>query len=280
MGLGVWISEVHVKAVEQQKLHKHKAVDTAAWPSNFQGKMQTKSHLPAGALPMSMPRRIIELVLAVSFLFAPSVWAQDRTGTPEQAAAIAAQNKRDFDEGQLTPDIVARLLSPDLDERNKGYTPKGRWVNIAQEDLDNCFKQAGVPGTAPPAQTKSAAGQAWQGTDRYLDVRWVYGRNQHELSSTATERDLKLLAQHINNPAHAQRQWVIEGHANADGSPDAVNRDVSCRRAAYVRDQLRQRYGVDTRRVQAVGYGASQPAVEPAKDGKNRRVRIRLLAAQ
>lgn len=229
-----------------------------------------------------MPRRIVHLGLAVSLSCALSVGAQGRSGSPDQAAALQAQNKRDFDEGTLTAADIARLLSPDPDEGAKGYTPKGRWVDIAQDDLDNCYKRASPVGAGTPvqAQSKSAAGQAWQGTDRYLDVRWVYGRNQHTLRPKAIENDLKLLAQHINNPQYAHRQWVIEGHANADGSADDINRDVSCRRAAHVREQLRVRYGVDTRRVHAVGYGASQPDVQPAADAKNRRVRVRLLAAQ
>lgn len=229
-----------------------------------------------------MSRRIVHLGFAVTLLCAMGVWAQGRSGSPDQAAALQAQNKRDFDEGTLTAADIARLLSPDPDERGKGSTPKGRWVDIAQDDLDNCNQRTSLPGAGAPAQTqsKSAAGQAWQGTDRYLDVRWVYGLNQHALSPKAIKNDLKLLAQHINNPQYAHRQWVIEGHANADGSADDINRDVSCRRAAHVREQLRARYGVDTRRVHAVGYGASQPDVQPAADVKNRRVRVRLLAAQ
>lgn len=221
---------------------------------------------------------IVSIGLILSLLCPSGAWAERKFGSPEQAATFAAQDKRDFDEGKLTAADVERLLSPDPAEGTMGRSPKGHWVNIAQEDLDNCYKRTKLPGTPPPAQSKGAAGQTWQSTDRYLDVRWNYGNNQYELNSTALEVDLKLLAQHLNNPQLATRHWVIEGHANADGSPESVNRDVSCRRAAYIRDQLRQRYGVDTSRVQAVGYGSSQPAVEPARDGKNRRVRVRLMA--
>jgi outer membrane protein OmpA-like peptidoglycan-associated protein len=212
-----------------------------------------------------------------------SVWAHDRSGSPEQAAALQAQNKRDFLADSVTAQDIERLLSPDPREGTMGYRPNGRWVNIAQEDLDNCFKSKGSPASSKVEQEslglKGAPGQAWQGTDRYLDLRWTYGQNRHEMTPKDLE-GLKLLAQHIKKSVYAGRHYVIEGHANEDGSPQAANLDASCRRAAYVREQLRMHYQVDTRYVHAVGYGASQPEHQPASNGKNRRVRIRLLAAQ
>ncbi len=70
----------------------------------------------------------------------------------------------------------------------------------------------------------------------------------------------------------------VEGHTDAIGS-DAYNQDLSERRARSVRDYLGGR-GVDTSRVQAVGFGESQPiASNDTPEGRalNRRVEVRFL---
>ncbi|MBV5318273.1 MAG: OmpA family protein [Desulfobulbaceae bacterium] len=62
----------------------------------------------------------------------------------------------------------------------------------------------------------------------------------------------------------------VEGHTDTRGSAES-NQQLSERRAISVKNALAQQ-GVDTRRVEAIGYGESQPI--SSSDAVNRRVNI------
>ncbi len=62
----------------------------------------------------------------------------------------------------------------------------------------------------------------------------------------------------------------VEGHTDARGS-DQYNQQLSERRANAVKNALTQR-GIDSRRIEAVGYGESQ--LISSSDAMNRRVNI------
>lgn len=225
---------------------------------------------------------IAYLSLLASLLLPPCVWAQSwgsgRTGGP---VAPTGSPPRVYALEELTPEIVEKSLSPDPLEGTKGYQPNGRWVNIAQEDIDNCFLREG----ALPKQggaSKSAPGQQYWGTDKVLPIHIQYDNNQHTLSDIGAKK-LKLIADFMKRSDLAARHWIIEGHANADGAKEEAQKAVSCRRAAFVREQLRVRYGVASDKVHAVGYGTSQKFDDPsisAADGRNRRIQVRLMAAK
>ena len=71
----------------------------------------------------------------------------------------------------------------------------------------------------------------------------------------------------------------IAGHTDATGDP-ASNQNLSTRRAETVKKTLAERYGADTSRVAAKGYGAEQPlATNDTDEGRsiNRRVEIVLV---
>lgn len=72
----------------------------------------------------------------------------------------------------------------------------------------------------------------------------------------------------LNNYPHTTIQ--VEGHTDDKGS-EQYNQQLSERRAQSVMDALVQR-GVDPRRMQAVGFGESQPI--SSSDAANRRVNI------
>lgn len=66
----------------------------------------------------------------------------------------------------------------------------------------------------------------------------------------------------------------IAGHTDSDGS-DALNLDLSRRRAANVKAMLAGEFGIDAARMEAEGAGESQPLAPndtPAGKAKNRRV--------
>jgi len=62
----------------------------------------------------------------------------------------------------------------------------------------------------------------------------------------------------------------VEGHTDSRGS-EQYNQQLSQQRANSVKNALGQR-GVDTRRIEAIGYGESQPI--SSSDAMNRRVNI------
>jgi len=65
----------------------------------------------------------------------------------------------------------------------------------------------------------------------------------------------------------------VEGHTYSKGS-EQYNQDLSQRRAQAVKDALTQR-GVDSRRIQTIGFGESQPI--SSSDAMNRRVNIVII---
>jgi outer membrane protein OmpA-like peptidoglycan-associated protein len=70
--------------------------------------------------------------------------------------------------------------------------------------------------------------------------------------------------------SYPQTTIRVEGHTDATG-PEIYNQQLSERRAGSVKNALIQR-GVDPRRVQAIGYGESQPI--SSENAMNRRVSV------
>lgn len=77
---------------------------------------------------------------------------------------------------------------------------------------------------------------------------------------------------------YPQTRVRVEGHTDSTGSPQ-YNQMLSERRAMAVRDALVQR-GVDPRRIEVIGFGASQPVATNATEAgrqMNRRVTIVII---
>jgi OOP family OmpA-OmpF porin len=73
---------------------------------------------------------------------------------------------------------------------------------------------------------------------------------------------------------------VVEGHTDSVG-PDAYNQKLSERRANAVKQVLTNQYGVQSSRVQSVGYGESRPVADNATEAGravNRRVEAKVEA--
>jgi len=80
---------------------------------------------------------------------------------------------------------------------------------------------------------------------------------------------------------YPQTRVRVEGHTDSRGS-EQYNQMLSERRAMAVRDALVQR-GVDSRRIEVVGYGASRPVATNATEAgrqMNRRVTIVIIPEQ
>lgn len=72
---------------------------------------------------------------------------------------------------------------------------------------------------------------------------------------------------------YTQTAIRVEGHTDSKGS-ESYNQDLSARRAQAVKSALVQR-GVDSRRIQIVGFGESQPI--SSNEAMNRRVNIVII---
>ena len=108
-----------------------------------------------------------------------------------------------------------------------------------------------------------------------LDVKFDFDKAQFKQESYG---DIKALADFMKQ--YPQTSTVVEGHTDSVGS-DAYNQGLSERRANAVREVLVNQYGVESGRVQAVGYGESRPVADNATaEGRaiNRRVEAEVEA--
>lgn len=108
-----------------------------------------------------------------------------------------------------------------------------------------------------------------------LDVKFDFDKSKVKEESYS---DIQNLADFMNQ--YPQTTTTVEGHTDSVGT-DAYNQNLSERRANAVRDVLVDQYGVGGERVDAVGYGESQPVADNATaEGRaiNRRVEAEVEA--
>jgi len=102
-----------------------------------------------------------------------------------------------------------------------------------------------------------------------LDVKFDFDK---AVVKTNSYGDIKNLADFMKQ--YPQTTTVVEGHTDSVG-PDAYNQKLSERRANAVKQVLTNQYGVESNRVQSVGYGESRPVADNATEAGravNRRV--------
>ncbi len=76
---------------------------------------------------------------------------------------------------------------------------------------------------------------------------------------------------------HPDLRISIEGHTDSDGD-DALNLDLSDRRAAAVRDYMISNFGIDASRLESVGLGEAVPVAENStSEGKQQNRRVELV---
>ena len=89
-----------------------------------------------------------------------------------------------------------------------------------------------------------------------LDVKFDFDRAQVKQDSMADIKDLADFMKQYN-----QTTTVVEGHTDSVGT-DAYNQRLSERRANAVRDVLVNQFGLESSRVDSVGYGESSPVAD------------------
>ncbi|MGH7444616.1 MAG: OmpA family protein, partial [Longimicrobiales bacterium] len=86
---------------------------------------------------------------------------------------------------------------------------------------------------------------------------------------------LKAIAQMLEE--HEDLNLTIEGHTDNAGD-EAANQNLSERRAASVRAYLVEQHGIDPERLEAQGFGESQPAVSnDTAEGRQQNRRVELV---
>ena len=87
-------------------------------------------------------------------------------------------------------------------------------------------------------------------------------RIQFEFDSTAVLAEsiplLDSVGEMMNLPSIAGRSIIVEGHTDARGT-EAYNEDLSRRRAAAIKQYLRDSFAIDTSRLVITGKGESTP---------------------
>jgi outer membrane protein OmpA-like peptidoglycan-associated protein len=122
----------------------------------------------------------------------------------------------------------------------------------------------------PAAATPAAA----SGGKISLDIR--FGNDSNQLTPAATAQ-LAQLGAALNSPTLAHTRFLIAGHTSATGDP-RHNQELSENRARSVRTYLVDHYGVDARRLEASGFGASRPLPQfPGSAVQQRRVEVSAL---
>jgi OOP family OmpA-OmpF porin len=108
-----------------------------------------------------------------------------------------------------------------------------------------------------------------------LDVKFDFDKAQVKEESYG---DIKNLADFMNQ--YPQTSTTVEGHTDSVGT-DSYNQQLSEKRASAVREVLVNQYGVEGQRVNAAGYGETQPVADNATESGraiNRRVEAQVEA--
>lgn len=113
---------------------------------------------------------------------------------------------------------------------------------------------------------------------RYVFEQTVYFRYDSAELTERARTQLTALGRALQSPRLKPYRYLIAGHTDAVGSPD-YNRDLSLRRAVAVARYLVARFGIEPRRIEVAGFGATR-----LKDPRNplgavnRRVEAALIA--
>ncbi|QIR15212.1 OmpA family protein [Shewanella aestuarii] len=160
-----------------------------------------------------------------------------------------------FGSNKPTAAAVAPVVAP-VDSDNDG-------VN---DDVDQC------PATPSTHRVDANGCTIYEAITEQSDVGGILFDNDSSVIKSASYSDIEKLANYMKkNPEFTV---VIEGHASNVGTPD-YNMDLSERRAQAVAEVLTSKYGIESSRVKAVGYGVTKPIVEgntPEAHKQNRRI--------
>lgn len=129
---------------------------------------------------------------------------------------------------------------------------------------------------SPPAQLAPRASQAAAPTKApSVNLAVQFASGSADLTPTAI-KTLTELGRALSSNELSNFRFRIEGHTDTVGAPDA-NRELSEHRAQAVVDYMATNFNIDRGRMQAVGMGSDDLAVQTGPqvpEARNRRVQI------
>ena len=139
----------------------------------------------------------------------------------------------------------------------------------------------GIRAIAPSAEPAPSAHATQLGTRRgTLDLSVEFASGSSALAPSA-EHVLNRLGQALTNPRLNASRFRIEGHTDTVGD-EASNQTLSEQRAQAVAAYLEQKFGIEAARLETVGVGEKDLAVETpdeTAEPRNRRVYIANLGS-
>lgn len=188
----------------------------------------------------------------------------DHDGIPdeEDRCPISAEDKDQFEDDDGCPD-------PDNDEDGildaQDRCPLEAETQNGHEDEDGCPDVA--PASAPQAKVSA------EGDRIEVNQQVQFKRRQAELDP-ASYPLLRAVARILR--AHPKVALLVQGHTDSGGN-EQQNQALSQQRADSVRDFLIKE-GIAAERLQARGYGASQPRYSnDTSDGRSRNRRVEFV---
>lgn len=133
---------------------------------------------------------------------------------------------------------------------------------------------AAASANTAPRPVVAAAAPVQRTQQRALDLDIQFQFNSDQLTNDGKDVLDQLAAALKSQQLAAAQAVILEGHADAKGSP-GYNQALSLKRAQSARGYLASRHGIPGAKLRAVGKGSSEP-VDPGnpEDEVNRRVRV------
>ena len=186
------------------------------------------------------------------------------TALVASSARGRAQNVRDLTGHEPTSQELIDTLKP-----REGTTHHTRGIGMAP---------AAAPAAAPEKPVQCQQRARSRGITPVSDmaaIKVLFAFNSAQLTPEATHT-LDELGKALTSNDLKAYCFVVEGHTDNVGS-DGYNMKLSQRRAQSVVQYLKDHFHIEADRLQAAGYGKSQPIADnSSEDGraKNRRVQV------
>ncbi|WP_394392005.1 OmpA family protein [Shewanella woodyi] len=152
--------------------------------------------------------------------------------------------------------VVAPVVAAPVDSDNDGVT----------DDMDQC------PNTPSTHQVDGNGCTVYKETTEQRDVGSIQFANNSSVVKNESYQQIEKLANYMNQ--HPKSTVLISGHASDVGKAE-YNMMLSDKRANAVAKILVEKYGIAQDRVEAKGFGITQPIIEgssPAANKANRRI--------
>jgi outer membrane protein OmpA-like peptidoglycan-associated protein len=134
----------------------------------------------------------------------------------------------------------------------------------------------GATGDGAAAGVTASAGPGAAGSGVVPDLKIQFGLNSAELTRGA-KATLDELGKALQRDDLRTLRFRVAGHTDAKGS-DKANEELSRKRAASVVAYLRQGFGIEAERLEAVGYGEKELMDwKNPNNSANRRVEVRTM---